>query len=225
MDVSTQIELSYPNLQHILRAETEQVKNKKESSEGKVLSKLSLCRIDNSPSMSEPGPGDHVRFWSVGREDVRDISTEVDDIDHICEYHQLSIPFNLSTPSTTAEATAATHTLTLVRGSSLSLVDIPTFLSPSVTLGTISSRTSTTFPLYDPRKMLEEKLAKIRANRSEAKMGKRTSWTVMCVALGFFGSCLILVGGMMTITSDYQDRTVARMLNMSLNQQAMNPFS
>jgi hypothetical protein len=81
----------------------------------------------------------------------------VDDIEHICEYHQLSIPFNLSTPSTTAETTAATRTLTLVRGSSLSLVDIPPFLSPSVTLGT-------PLPLYDPRKMLEEKLAKIRAN-------------------------------------------------------------
>ena len=215
MDASTQIELPYPSLEHILRAETGQVENKKESSEGKVLSKLSLCRIDNSPSLSEPGPGDHVRFWSVEREDIWDISTEVDDIEHICEYHPLSIPIN-----TTAGA-ASTPTLTLVRGSSLSLVDIPTFLSPSVTLGTISSRTAAPFPLYDPRKILEEKLAKIRANRSESKMGKRTSWTVMCVALGFFSSCLILVGGMLSITSDYQDRTIARMLNMSLNQQTM----
>jgi hypothetical protein len=31
------LELSFPNLQHILRAKTKQVKNKRENSEGKVL--------------------------------------------------------------------------------------------------------------------------------------------------------------------------------------------
>jgi hypothetical protein len=81
---------------------------------------------------------------------------------------------------------------------------------------------SIAFPPYDPRQILKEKLAECRAKRaSEPKMGERSQWTVMCVALGFFGSCLILVGGMLSFTSDYQDRAIARMLNMSFNQQAV----
>ena len=75
------------------------------------------------------------------------------------------------------------------------------------------------------------------------KMGKRSQWTVMCVALGFFSSCLILgqckniswfilnlwmgisltmspcaVGGMLSVTSEYQDRAIARMLNISIEE-------
>ena len=104
-----------------------------------------------------------------------------------------------------------------MRGSSLSLVDIPTFLYPRVALGTVTAPP----PLYDPRKILEDKLADIRSKKCEPKMGKRSQWTVMCVALGFFSSCLVLVGGMLSITSDYQDRAITRMLNMSFSQQTI----
>ena len=104
-------------------------------------------------------------------------------------------------------------------------MDIPTFISSSVALGSVSSKVSKAFPLYDPRKIIEDKLAEIRANRSEPKMGKRSQWTVMCVALGFFSSCLILVGGMLSFTSDYQDRAIARMLNISSNHQVVDQFA
>ena len=117
--------------------------------------------------------------------------------ENCCEHNHCSTPTNPA--------------LTLVRGSSLSLVDIPTFLSPRVALGTVAAPP----PLYDPRKILEDKLAEIRAKKCEPKMGKRSQWTVMCVALGFFSSCLVLVGGMLSITSDYQDRAINRMLNIS----------
>ena len=47
----------------------------------------------------------------------------------------------------------------------------------------------------------------------------------MCVALGFFSSCLVLVGGMLSITSDYQDRAITRMLNMSFSQHTLRQLA
>ena len=201
MDKSTQVQVSYDDIPLVIENKFEgRYKTKKVNYKSEVSAKKLMYRHDDC---SVQGPGDLVRFWSVGE----DMSTVVDDYYEVKSDQRLEDEFSFS---------ATTPKLTLVRGSSLSLVDIPTFLSSSVTLGTISTMISNTFPPYDPRKSLAEKLAKYRANRSEPKMGKRSQWTVMCVALGFFGSCLILVGGMLSITSDYQDRAIARMLNMSV---------
>ena len=187
----------------ILRAETtRQVQAMQGQVQGdRVRSKLSLVR--NIQTGGEVG--ELVRYWAKSLDNEEDISTHDCDEDlsvenneeNCCEHNHCSTPTNPA--------------LTLVRGSSLSLVDIPTFLSPRVALGTVAAPP----PLYDPRKILEDKLAEIRAKKCEPKMGKRSQWTVMCVALGFFSSCLVLVGGMLSITSDYQDRAINRMLNIS----------
>ena len=75
----------------------------------------------------------------------------------------------------------------------------------------------------------------LQRQREEAKRRKKSQWTIMCVACGFFTSCLLLVAGMLSITSDYQvikhlldtrkcihktiivfqDQAIARMLNLS----------
>ena len=102
---------------------------------------------------------------------------------------------------------------TLVRDSSLSLVELPTFLCPDVTLGTVFDYSS----VIDPVLVLEEKLARVKVRRLKSKMGKKSQWTVMCVALGFFTSCLFIVGGMLSITSEYQDRAIARRLNLTMH--------
>ena len=187
----------------ILRAETQHVKTMVQGD--RVRSKLSLIR--NIQTGGEVG--ELVRYWAKSLDNEEDTSTYDGDKDtsaqndeeNCCEHHQQFD--HCSTPTQ--------HALTLVRGSSLSLVDLPTFLSPRVALGTVRAPP----PLYDPRKILEERLAEIRAKKCEPKMGKRSQWTVMCVALGFFSSCLILVGGMLSITSDYQDRAITKMLNIS----------
>jgi hypothetical protein len=227
MDKSIQVKISSDDnhtlsLQDILRSEAQDEKIRK-ANPGEISSKLFLYR-------QVEGPDDLVRLGIVVREaehKENDYQADVelpreDSLTNICEACDLSLPSNCSQPNTTSKR--GLPQVTLVRESSLSLVEIPTFISSSVTLGSISSKVSETFPLYDPRKVLEEKLAEIRANRSDPKLGKRSQWTVMCVALGFFGSCLILVGGMLSFTSDYQDRAIARMINMSLNQEAVETF-
>ena len=224
MDKSIQVKISSDDnyilsLQDILRAEAQDEKLRK-ANHREISSKLFLYR-------QVEGPDDLVRLRIVGREaDYKEVDNQADvevsmedSLHNICETCDLSLPSICSPPNTTSKRFLPQ--VTLVRDSSLSVVDIPTFISSSVTLGSISSKVSEAFPHYDPRKILEDKLAEIRANKSEPKMGKRSQWTVMCVALGFFSSCLILVGGMLSFTSDYQDRAIARMLNMSINHQAV----
>ena len=107
--------------------------------------------------------------------------------------------------------------LTLVRGSSLSLVDLPTFLPSSVRLGKLASISHLiqNIPIHKQLQQRREGGAG-SLPLSDKTMGKKSQWTVMCVALGFFSTCLILVGCMLSITSEYQDQAIARMLNMSL---------
>jgi hypothetical protein len=228
MDKITQVkvneEINLKSLQSILKTETEveaKVKIKK-------VNHNQHCIVQQLPTRTMfrqldcgvvQGPSDLVRFWNVGGGNgCQDISTLVNSYDEFEVKGEPKVEdtqVKMIEPQKYSISSNCPPT-TLVRGSSLSLVEIPTFLSSSVTLGTISSVISHSFPLYDPRKTLAEKLAKYRAKQSEQKMGKRSQWTVMCVALGFFSSCLILVGGMLSYTSDYQDRTIARMLNMSI---------
>ena len=43
----------------------------------------------------------------------------------------------------------------------------------------------------------------------------KTKWTLFCIAVGFLTVCIVLVGTMLSYTSEYQDREVAR--NMFYN--------
>ena len=40
--------------------------------------------------------------------------------------------------------------------------------------------------------------------RRQSIRRKKSQWTIICVACGFFTSCLLLVAGMLSITSEYQ---------------------
>ena len=40
--------------------------------------------------------------------------------------------------------------------------------------------------------------------REKLEQTRKSQWTVICVACGFFTSCLVLVAGMLSITSEYQ---------------------
>ena len=122
----------------------------------------------------------------------------------------------------------------LTRTRTSSLVDIPSFISHSVTLCSIvemagehSCQEASLTDQPGQRDLRWER------QQREAVREKKRQWTIMCVAFGFFSSCLVLVGVMLSITSEYQvpaehhhhpliinyflqDQAIARMLNMSI---------
>ena len=134
--------------------------------------------------------------------------------------HQQTVKIDLSLKrSALPEASSRSSSgkkVTLVRGSSLSLVDLPTFLPTSVRLGKLASISHLIQNIPIHKQLQQRREGRSGLAMSDKTMGKKSQWTVMCVALGFFSSCLILVGCMLSITSEYQDQAIARMLNMSL---------
>ena len=94
----------------------------------------------------------------------------------------------------------------LTRSRSTSLVDIPTFISQSVTLCSIVETTGErdTGPSDQTQVNCKEKHFKLARQQREARKEKKRQWSIMCVAFGFFSSCLVLVGVMLSITSEYQ---------------------
>ena len=108
-------------------------------------------------------------------------------------------------------------TLLLLRGSSFSLVELPTFLPHSYKAETRHHgrhATNIEKPLNNPKKTLAEVLADYHPS-DNALLRPIPQWAVMIVAITFFTTCLLLVGVMLSITSEYQDITVARLLNGS----------
>ena len=85
-------------------------------------------------------------------------------------------------------------------------MDIPTFISQSVTLCSIVETTGErdTGPSDQTQVNCKEKHFKLARQQREARKEKKRQWTIMCVAFGFFSSCLVLVGVMLSITSEYQ---------------------
>ena len=121
--------------------------------------------------------------------------------------------------------------VTLVRGMSCSLVDIPTYLSSSVELASLTELTElpSLRPLDNEQansrcavsylQQSKENIRRLRmdiVDRRERKLTpKKTQWTLCCVAIAFLVVCIVLVGTMLSYTSEYQDRAVAR--NMFYN--------
>ena len=111
------------------------------------------------------------------------------------------------------------QTFILIRDSCYSLVELPTFLSTSCTVQTkchcsLGDYAETPLNLPDSKITLAEVLADYHP--SERALLRATSqWTVMIVAISFFTTCLLLVGVMLSFTSEYQDITIARVLNGS----------
>ena len=118
--------------------------------------------------------------------------------------------------------------VTLIRGISCSLVDIPTYLSSSVELASLTELTElhSLQPLDNEvansrcavsyLQQSKENIRRLRmdiVDRRERKLTpKKTQWTLICIALAFLTTCVTLVGTMLSYTSDYQDRAVARQL-------------
>ena len=90
---------------------------------------------------------------------------------------------------------------------SSSLVDMPTFISHSVTLCSIVKMTDDGEDFSQSEKtpgIPRGRHFKLERQERKAKKEKKRQWTIMCVAFGFFTSCLVLVGVMLSITSEYQ---------------------
>ena len=83
-------------------------------------------------------------------------------------------------------------------------MDIPTYLCYPVKLATVTydSTNTTNTTVKAPSKALK-------------KAPTKTKWTLFCIAMGFLTVCIVLVGTMLSYTSAYQDREVAR--NMFYN--------
>ena len=128
--------------------------------------------------------------------------------------------------------TLETPTPTIVRDVDvqISLIDLPSHLgdnqcctsgSRAAQLGNILSwrqfrdRSVRRAWEHKQRKVFKHKVINGRFNslyyqlelqKRDARRRKRSQWTIMCVACGFFSSCILLVAGMLSITSEYQVR-------------------
>lgn len=130
--------------------------------------------------------------------------------------------------------------ITLVRGASCSLVDIPTYLGPSagVELGLMCDHapnsttaaaglppTLQTKPGGSGMSHLGHSISSTDGHRSKrerprlqldltrkknAKSARKTQWTVLCVSLTLLTLAVTLVGTMLSVGSQYQERVISR---------------
>ena len=112
----------------------------------------------------------------------------------------------------------------LVRGSSCSLVDIPTYLSPAgpvagpPDLGDVSSALARTFPLVTGPVVRpgEASASAVKQQQLDlANTSRKSQWAIFCVALVFLAMCTTLVGAMLSFGTRYQDRLMADRLNIT----------
>ena len=85
-------------------------------------------------------------------------------------------------------------------------MDIPTYLGYPVQLATVT---------FDPPNPPTERSKEPVPVKTIKKQTSKTKWTLFCVFTGFLTVCIVLVGTMLSYTSAYQDREVAR--NMFYN--------
>jgi hypothetical protein len=108
--------------------------------------------------------------------------------------------------------------LTLIRGSSFSLVELPTFLSTSspVQLGCINTSSSAKSLTPSPGITLSQAIAEYTLSTKGATvLQKKSQWIIIIAALSFFTACLVLVMTMLSVVTDYQDQAMARVINIS----------
>ena len=110
-----------------------------------------------------------------------------------------------------------TPKLTLVRGQSCSLVDIPTYLGSSVMLGNVTKvnavidnspdrlQTSKHVNMENIMRLKQE----ILKSRKKEKPTRKTECILICIALSFLLVCIAMVGTMLSYTTNYQDRAIA----------------
>ena len=129
--------------------------------------------------------------------------------------------YSMAVPSTFSN-----QGITLVRGASCSLVDIPTYLGPALHTSTgvvqmtsspsnkLGSATNGSFAAAldkrAGRPRLQLDLTKKNNNNKSAKSTRKTKWTILCVGLTLLTMCVTLVGTMLSIGSQYQHQLVHR---------------
>ena len=97
-------------------------------------------------------------------------------------------------------------------------MDIPTYLCYPVQLATVtidSPHQKIVTKTVAPRLRHAARHHPGHIKRRKKPPAKKTQWTLCCVAIGFLVVCIVLVGTMLSYTSEYQDREVAR--NMFYN--------
>ena len=97
-------------------------------------------------------------------------------------------------------------------------MDIPTYLCYPVQLATVttdSPHQKIVTKALAPRLRHAVRPHPGHIKRLKKPPAKKTQWTLCCVAIAFLVVCIVLVGTMLSYTSEYQDRAVAR--NMFYN--------
>jgi hypothetical protein len=109
--------------------------------------------------------------------------------------------------------------ITMIRGASCSLVDIPSYLGPTlrgVELGDASpvynagnalSPGSDLKPTPRPRPRLQLDLTQRKNVKSSTR---KTKWTILCVGLTLLMMSVTIVGTMLSLGSQYQEMVIAR---------------
>ena len=124
--------------------------------------------------------------------------------------------------------------ITLVRGASCSLVDIPTYLGPSVAGGVvevaqlsevstaapttgmvtkpIAHQASTASTVSETRKPSRPRLQLdlTKKKNNDKNEARKTQWTVLCVSLTLLTLAVTLVGTMLSVGSQYQEMVIAK---------------
>jgi len=146
-------------------------------------------------------------------------------------------PSNASAYSAVMPTSNSYSGITLVRGASCSLVDIPTYLGPSLAAGggvelahpvcEVTSVRAVVAPVHQAsissgakgsigpgpgRQRLQLDLTKRKNEAREAakEEARKTQWTVLCVSLTLLTLAVTLVGGMLSVGSHYQEMVIAR---------------
>ena len=114
----------------------------------------------------------------------------------------------------------STQGITMIRGASCSLVDIPSYLGPPIRGMELSDTTS---PVYAPANPLsptsELKVAPRQRPRLQLDLTQRknvksstrkTKWTILCVGLTLLMMSVTIVGTMLSLGSQYQEMVIAR---------------
>ena len=114
--------------------------------------------------------------------------------------------------------------MTLVRGQSCSLVDIPTYLATTVELGSVAGELDKAVPIVSLPVIVQQQKNRSRWGREgwdgaglgQKEAPSKSQWAVLGVAVLMITMCISMVGFMMHYTTDYQNKIIlARFANLT----------
>ena len=102
----------------------------------------------------------------------------------------------------------------MVRSSaSHSLVELPTFISQPVRLVSLSQKENLSSSCQEEGITLSQALAAY--TWSPPSQGKVPKWTIILLTISFLSTCLLLMGMMLSLTTEYQDEASRNLMNRS----------